>query len=90
MSSTEEWASDWANTFAQDWDSQRLESYVGKTIKATTPDGSRGFSATVVGYSTDTIVLGEGRKAYRHSFLTTEGLQVSIYSEMQVEELPAE
>lgn len=87
---TLQWASDWADAFDQDWDEEKLAAWVGKRVEAHTPDSSKGFVATIVGFSRDCIPTEEGRKVFRNSFLTDEGLQVALYTSMVVEEAKEE
>lgn len=82
-----EWAADWADTFDQSWDEAALAGFVGKTVVATDadPEGTRGFTKTIVGYSRDVLLVGD-REVFRSSFITAEGTQVALFTDMRVEE----
>lgn len=94
------WASDWADEFDQGWDEERLRSHVGKTLRLEAPGkgddegGRRGtFSARVkvIGYSIDTIIFrtdedSEEQQVHRFSFLTSEGVQVALFSMTTISE----
>lgn len=87
-SQVQEWCSDWADQFDQDWSTEALAEWLGKTIHAYTPPGvepPRSVVATVVGYSIDTIFI-EDRAVCRYSFITDGGLQIPLFDKMQVEE----
>ena len=81
------WASDWADTFDQTWTPELLRQWVGKTVKAEGVVGEerKGFVKTIVGYSVDTLVI-EDRAVIRASFITSEGTQVALFTDMRVEE----
>lgn len=95
------WASDWANEFDQGWDEERLRTYVGKTIVLEAPGkaepdnkGVRGkFTAKVkvIGYSVDTLVIrteegADPEETHRFSFLTSEGVQVALFTATTIQE----
>lgn len=92
-----DWASDWADKYDQSWSPERLAEWVGKRVEANadTDDGPKGFEATIIGYSADVISYrpdddSEVRAVvYRYSFLTDEGLQLAIFSGMEVKEVEA-
>jgi hypothetical protein len=95
-----EWASDWSDTYAQDWNEERLRSLVGKNVKALGPelteeeieDGKkrRGFlKKRIIGFSIDTLPTDEA-DVHRFSVITDDGLQVALHASMEVEELPEE
>ena len=95
-----EWASQWADTFDQDWNVEKLASFVGKKIRGERPprsedEGPKGFVGGVVGYSIDTILYPvEGAEdyetVYRHSFILDTGSQVGIFTGMTIEEITEE
>ena len=87
MGAVAEWASDWADEFDQTWTPEMLEGWVGKTVRATkeTPEGPKGFTKTIVGFSQDVLMVS-GRKVYRSSFITADGAQVALFTDMRVEE----
>lgn len=85
-SHVQKWASDWADKFDQDWTEENLSAWVGKTVSAITPDGAHGFKAHIIGFGKLTLVV-EDRQVHQFSFLTDEGLQVALFTKMQVEEV---
>jgi hypothetical protein len=90
-----EWASEWSDVYAQDWDEEKLSTYVGKRIKthAEVNGEPKGFEGFIIGYSIDTIVITDGEMdedVHRYSFLIDQGLQCSIFAGMTVEEVVEE
>lgn len=81
------WASDWADEFDQSWTPEILRQWVGKTVSAykETEDGPKGFTKTVVGYSQDVLFVAD-RQVVRSSFITADGVQVALFTDMRVEE----
>ena len=93
-----QWASDWADAYAQDWDAEKLSAFVHKTIKVEAPptdddEPQHGFSGFVVGYSIDTIrvPVEEGEEVnedvHRFSFVIDAGVQCALFAGMTVEEV---
>lgn len=90
-----EWASEWSDTFAQDWDEEKLSEWVGKHIvaSAVVNEEQKGFEGWVIGYTIDTILIQDGdfhEKVHRFSLVTAEGLQCMIFAGMKVEEVADE
>lgn len=79
------WASDWADSYDQGWDVDRLSKLVGSTVTVFYPKAEdESIRINVIGYSRDVLVV-EGREAYRSCFLTDEGLQVAIKAGVEVD-----
>ena len=89
MEAIETWVGEWADQFDQGWSEDALKEWVGKKIVARTPEGvepPRGVTATIVGYSVDTVFAND-LSVKRYSFITDQGVQVPLFTSMQVEEV---
>lgn len=98
------WASDWADSFDQGWDEEKLSKWIGKTVRLYAPPSEeggdpRGAEVHVVGFSVDTLfpppdeedgAMVQLPKVHRFSFLTAEGVQVALYAKVEVSELEVE
>ena len=82
------WASDWADSYAQDWDEDRLKSYLGKMINLSRAGSEEvKFQHEVVGYDISTLCIGEEEPVHRYAFLTSQGVQIPIVAGVLIEEV---
>lgn len=94
-----QWASDWADAYAQDWDEQKLSYLVHKHVKGNGPPEEgvdqppHGFTGYIIGYSVDTVrvPVEEGEElnedVHRFSLILASGVQVPIFAGMVIEEV---
>lgn len=90
-----EWASEWSDTFAQDWDEEKLSGWVGKHVRASAivNEEPKGFEGWIIGYTIDTLMIDDEdfhEKVHRYSLVTADGLQCMIFAGMEVKEVEAE
>lgn len=96
-----EWASEWADVYAQDYDEQKLSDLVGKHVKGTAEVAgeAKGFVGWIVGFSIDTLIVPEDEdeqdddwhpQVKRYSLITADGLACPIFAGMVIEEAEEE